>query len=347
MAKFLNKKEQVFDLELTSYGKYLFAIGKFKPVYYAFYDDNVIYDGAYAHISESQNKIHTRIKQETPYIESLVLFEDIDNKIPEVPKINAAGDGVISINTVPMGPQKPRFDNFRYYNSIGDSLFDGKQQNLVPAWKVVSLSSKITSSALQETDTSITELDIPQVNISLSYRKEIKSYDSILELDGYPSLNTATSEILNSDSFTSAIFSDDNVITLEMDDPVIYIDELNTEVLTENFDIEVFILEAGQTNKSLKRKYFREKAQQVVDGLMISENPDINYDFSPTTDSIEYYFDILRDNKVNQKMACKLANKFNKSSFYISLDFDCEQQEQENFYNDIYGSEVVPEICLD
>ena len=42
MAKFTNKKEQVFDLQLTSYAKYLMSIGKFKPAYYAFYDDNVL-----------------------------------------------------------------------------------------------------------------------------------------------------------------------------------------------------------------------------------------------------------------------------------------------------------------
>jgi len=53
MAKFLNKKEQVYDLKLTSYGHYLMSVGKFKPVYYAFFDDNILYDGAYAAVSES------------------------------------------------------------------------------------------------------------------------------------------------------------------------------------------------------------------------------------------------------------------------------------------------------
>ena len=47
MAKFLNKKEQVYDLKLTSYGHYLMSMGIFEPVYYAFFDDNIIYDSAY------------------------------------------------------------------------------------------------------------------------------------------------------------------------------------------------------------------------------------------------------------------------------------------------------------
>ena len=47
MAVFLNKKEQVIDFRLTSYGHYLFSNGDFKPEYYGFFDDNVIYDVEY------------------------------------------------------------------------------------------------------------------------------------------------------------------------------------------------------------------------------------------------------------------------------------------------------------
>ena len=48
MAKFLNRKEQVYDLKLTNYGHYLLSIGQLEPIYYAFLDDNIIYDGKYA-----------------------------------------------------------------------------------------------------------------------------------------------------------------------------------------------------------------------------------------------------------------------------------------------------------
>ena len=36
---FFNKKEEVMDIELTQYGKYLLSQGKFKPVFYAFFDE--------------------------------------------------------------------------------------------------------------------------------------------------------------------------------------------------------------------------------------------------------------------------------------------------------------------
>lgn len=79
--KFIDKKERVMDLKLTSYGHYLLSSGKFEPAFYAFYDDNVLYDGAYAQITESANKIHDRIKNKTQYLESQVLFEDVENKL--------------------------------------------------------------------------------------------------------------------------------------------------------------------------------------------------------------------------------------------------------------------------
>ena len=39
------------------YGKQLLSMGKMKPVYYAFFDDNIMYDGEYAGITENQNII--------------------------------------------------------------------------------------------------------------------------------------------------------------------------------------------------------------------------------------------------------------------------------------------------
>ncbi len=60
MAKFINKKEQVFDLQLTTYGRKMLSVSSFKPTYYAFFDDNVVYDGDYIGLNdEKQNEIIT------------------------------------------------------------------------------------------------------------------------------------------------------------------------------------------------------------------------------------------------------------------------------------------------
>ncbi|MBV02871.1 MAG: hypothetical protein CML45_00605 [Rhodobacteraceae bacterium] len=337
MAKFLDKKERVLDLELTSYGKYLFSVGKFKPVYYAFYDDNIIYDGAYANITESQNNVHVRVKEETPYLGSLVLFEGIDNKLQKIPRVDETGKGIISIDTVALEPEKPRFDNFRYDNAIGDSLLDGRDNSLAPAWKVLTLRGLIESSSQKETSTSITELNIPQVNIKLNYKKIITERDII------PSNPNA-----DLSNFESLVFEDNRVIQLKMDDPMIYIDEVNTQILNENFDVEVFLLEDGDQKQSLTRKFFENKKEQIVNGIMMSDQPEVNFlNEQMTKNAVEYYFDIKKDADVDQSIACKSIELYNKQTYYVNLDFDCEFSDIENFYNDIYGSEVVPEICRD
>ena len=83
MAKFLNKKEQVIDFQLTPYGKRTLALGTFKPVYYSFFDEGIIYDGKYASLdNEKQNEIHERIKDDTTFLEGILSFVELENTVP-------------------------------------------------------------------------------------------------------------------------------------------------------------------------------------------------------------------------------------------------------------------------
>jgi len=60
--EFFNKKEDVIDLQLTNYGRYLLSQGKLQPKYYSFFDDNIMYNASAADISELQNRSAERIK---------------------------------------------------------------------------------------------------------------------------------------------------------------------------------------------------------------------------------------------------------------------------------------------
>ena len=132
---------------------------------------------------------------------------------------------------------------------------------------------------------------------------------------------------------------------------MIYVDEVNTELLTDNFDVEVFKVntDTGDTKvlNDLERKFFETKIDQVVNGLMVSPNQLSNDNTELTKKAVEYYFDFVKDKNVDKDTVCKQLQIFNKSSYYIDLDIDCDEVSVENVYNDIYGSEVVPEICQD
>tara|TARA_R110000824_G_scaffold46692_7_gene133829 strand:+ start:22140 stop:23207 length:1068 start_codon:yes stop_codon:yes gene_type:complete len=354
MAKFLNKNEQVLDIQLTNYGRHLISVGKFKPVYYAFYDDNIIYDGQYTGATEKQNDVISRIKNDSQYIGSLSTFEDQENTLRTS---NAGTTGTenyfnTDVNNI---TDEPKAENYIYTAMIGDAFLDGETQN-APAWKIVALEGEISSSTPIDTKN---DIRIPQVNIEINYVKEVQDYDPDILLKEENFRETLAS---------TDTFKDGRVIKLIKQDLMVYGDEVNTELLTENFDIEVFeilkdakraVCPTCEKGDVLKRKYFTSTNTAIAGGEMnvvvgldgnmmaIEANAEPNNkDTSITQDSVAYYFDILTDGSVDKKTACKLSSDFNKNSYYIDLDFDCERiKEEEILELDIYGKVTEPDIC--
>ena len=351
MAKFINKKEQVYDLKLTSYGHYLLSIGRFKPEYYAFFDNNIVYDSKYIGITEDQNDIQKRIKEDTHYIESLVSFEDVE----EAAVNTLVDDGTLVYFETDITPtiQNPRKDSFRFTSIIGDAHLNAERQS-VPAWKVVALNGTILSSSLEDTKNNY---NIPQVNILLNYNKVIEQYNP---LEAYMPDSSARKVIS-----TSKVFSDNKVVKLYKEDLMIYAEELNTDILNENFDVEIFELEHdgipalssdGHNTDRLTRLFFMEDKERIMGGLMGEDSQGyidplrtdaVTSDYNYTSSSVGYYFDFVQDYRINPVEACKASAVFNKQSYYVNLDFDCDNiQDPYADGTDLYGPVTEPEICL-
>jgi len=341
--KFLNKKEQVIDFKLTSYGHYLLSAGKFKPVYYGFYDDNVLYDGRYAAITESANSIHNRIKENTQYLESQTHFEEVGgaSKLIDVGSMTYYAGDVMPIMIY------PRKDTFRFEQMIGDAYLEG-DTNVAPAWKIVALNGEITASAQKDYTNN---WQIPQLNIQLNYRKRISDINYLGDL--------ATGSMRQAVGISKR-FSDRKRIELISDDLLLYTEELNTVLLVDNFDIEVFEVMTGALparcptcpkQDLLKRKYFANNYERVESGLIDETylkrmHNNSNNSLTITTSSVSYYLDIQKDKQINNQLACRSAEIFNKKSFYIDLDFDCAAPPPGMAAPyDIYGAVTEPEIC--
>lgn len=344
MSRFLNKKEEVIDLKLTSYGKHMLGRGNFKPTYYAFFDDNVVYDSQYFGRVEVQNEARKRIKDETQYLEGLILFEDLEKNI------NREGIGEINFFAVDIEPtqESPRKDMFRFDQVLGDAFLQGGTQ-VAPAWKAVSLENRILSSSFMDAQNNSR---VPQIHLTASYSLQTVKADIYYE-ESFNSLEPRKYELATNQ------FVDDEIIFLHRQDPLFYFEEMNTELLVKNFDIEVFEFidtTSGEEFEHLKRKYFERTKPQIVNGFMQEQNnPAEDTEFlyaeaseklSPQT--VKYYFDLVIDGDIPKKQACKAAEEFNKDSYYIDLDFDCSTMEDEDdLMFDIYGSATEAEICLD
>ena len=76
--KFFDQKEEVLDIQLTHYGRHRLSKGQWKPEYYAFFDDNVLYDGGYGGVTEAKNDIEDRIQNTTPSLRTQYSFTGRD-----------------------------------------------------------------------------------------------------------------------------------------------------------------------------------------------------------------------------------------------------------------------------
>jgi hypothetical protein len=330
--KFLNKKEQVLDIQLTPYGKQKLSMGELKPTYYAFFDDNIAYDRRYFTSAslELQNDIHKRIKEETQYLETQAIFKQVLSG-------TLVAGGIISDVTLTQPDNIYTTDSF-----IGDALLQSEQSNVAPAWKVVAMQSTISSSVPVFTGSLITSREaeternrgIVQINLNANYDLKAQVFQPSVAIDD-----------IRDTERTSDLFADNTVAKLEYDDPLIYVEELNTELLTDNFLIEVF--EVPEDNEgSLRRLNFRDRIPQVVNGLLVHSTPQTSNQ-ELDTDSVEYYFSIDKDYQIEPSIACKYVNQFNTEDYLIDLDFDCEDTEDEDVFFDIYGRVTESEICPD
>lgn len=321
--KFLNKKEQVFDIQLTPYGKHKLSAGDLSPTYYAFFDDNILYDIKYSSgsVEEAQNDIHPRIKQETQYLESQAIFRQVLSG-------TVVQGGVLQETIYEQDENLFTSEGF-----IGDAKLLSEDTDVAPAWKLISMQNNISSSNLEDTKNN---LKVPQINITASY---------ILQSTDLQDIEFREEGVRQANSRTQP-FVDGRVIELDMNDPLIYLEELNTELLTENFDIEVFQVTRGTNEDDFRQLFFESESPQVVNGMLVSTQPIIN-NSEITTGSVEYYFSIAKDHEVDPKIACKYINQFNTENYLIDLDFDCSDVGGEDLYFDIYGRVTESEICPD
>lgn len=181
---FFDKKEEVLELKLTPYGRHLLSQGKLKPAFYAFLDDDIIYDSAAAGFTESNHEVKNRIIDETPCLKPHYTMNSVETTINEyeVDELELAKARTIDnyVNEY-LNSYRPVTDlNLKYLqNTIGTS---DSAKNNSPRWDLVNLegeiikavkttNSQVSSSVeyLNDIDTPSIVSNIPQIDIEIDY----------------------------------------------------------------------------------------------------------------------------------------------------------------------------------
>lgn len=327
---FKDKKEEVLEIELTAFGKHLLSKGKFKPVYYSFFDDDIVYDWKYSGDSqEDQNYAETRILEETPTNEVQVSFSSAEKRVYEQVEMVRTGNKELK-EAFQATPE-------RHYSLSAPLGKSSVLDDFFPAWQINLYGSGIASDTTVDQGDHPT-LQIPQINVD-----KINYKTRVIPLEGSGEERTPwydTTSIAYEEQF-----DDGSSLIVKPQHLILEVDEENTQPLSENFDIEIFIIEDevidGNTVESLTPLNFIKRNENIKDGILLDEQEVDSLDEEDIDETyVEYYFDVFTDKDVSKELLCKLGYRTNYSKRgYIKVE--CDERELDSAA-DIYESDVEP-----
>ena len=264
---FLDPKEQVIDLQLTSYGRYLLSKGNFKPASYAFFDDDILYDkGATqsdksAPSNELQNDIEIRIQDETPRLSAQTIYRGAQvGTISENPQhINNLMPGIVADKSEKRYSLVETPDSsYIFTYPIGNSAYNTKN---IAAWDINFLKAPLNKALgywVGKNDDVPTTF-IPQLDCTLKFKMYLYPSDpNAPEKSNHPNKLTEIKQVYgqnvenNDGTRTPFVLKDDSYLVYVDDFAFLKIEEANTEFLKENFELEVFRIK--QEAKTLTKK---------------------------------------------------------------------------------------------
>lgn len=294
---FFNKKEDVLKIELTPHGRQLLMKGELKPEYYAFFDDDILYDTQYTGASNNTDA-KTRIITDTPSLKPPTTLTSIESKY--------------------WNAHTKEEDNILLY-PIGTNRATSKGAN---GWEATAIMGEFSSSLayMSSSDAPLPKIkgtlsalhNIPQVECEMNFTMSVGLYGK----DKY----------LSQDYDSSEIAEDNTFIKLTTKPLILHLLEKNGFSYKDSLSIEVFKYEPG-SNTFFNKMYF--SAPPPDQELSVFDEIDIDERIGDTSvfvgpDSVENYFFVSRDGEINRRDLCRGIKKLKEKSIYLGLEINCE-----------------------
>ena len=316
---FFNTKEEVLDIQLTPYGKSLLSKGKWKPVYYEFFDDDVIYDFSYIDSSkeETNNEAIQRIK-DTPRTKSQYTFEGADIRLKEYKE-------QLRNSAEPKG-----LDQFlEKIKSLSTSFLPLGNSSLSQE-KYPYIRAKFLQGEIESSETSINITGLPN-NIKIINLKDLKY--KVIPYENQQSLQQRAQNRLQPLSNPNVIPNAEQEYRYEIEENNILIDlyEYFTDDEIENFEISLFEI---QGEEEIKIHFEDKQGQYKVENNLLKENEDYTDYVTKkasgrfdNTNFAEYFFDIQVDKEIDQRIICQNFTKeeINKLKMVYGYDISCDE----------------------
>jgi hypothetical protein len=344
--QYFDSKEEVLDIELTQYGRYLLSQGVWKPHYYAFFDENVIYDSQYAGPTENKNDIEKRIQDETPLLKTQATFTGRDEYLY---------DGVGDEDERSALGLYEKHNVLPYY--LGNSSLESTK---TPAYKIQFLEGKVKELQYNLTGNLRTELTgtstrsnysqqllkIPQIESQVEFKISVADPEEVFtKFEISPALTPGR------------IYKDNTIVVVGPEQILLAVEEQNSSFDYKNFDIEIFEIVSGSTGplgeETLAPLSFIKPIEMVKDNLLLDRKEanllagrigGLSPELDPTY--VEYYFNINVDEEIDRNVICKAISELKSDDFLVDIDIECPDLATP-FESDIYASDSTSEDCPD
>jgi hypothetical protein len=316
---FFDKKEDVIDIELTPYGKHLLSLGKMKPMYYAFFDDDILYNinsVQSASLTEENTESFERIMSTTPTLRPMKSFIGVETQINRQ-------DFYLSEEKI----SYPSVNERTHYllNPIGTN---DQTSTKSPAWEMTFIQGDINSVTKIISSATYGYEQIPQIETDITYTMSIENENTYSENErGRQSSPYKPS---------STVYDDGTFVHLEEQQVLLNILEKNGFSYKDGIEVEVFLVDEIDSN-ILKPLKFVKRSKSVIDGKLVDEveqaDPEIDESY------VEYYFDLRVDKEIPEPDICEGLRELKSKDIYLDLEVECEDREGVDI--NIYGTRVT------
>ena len=344
--KFFDPKEEVLDVQLTQYGRYLLSKAQWRPVYYAFYDDNVLYDANYGGLStENKNDAESRIQEDTPLLRTQAtftgrdeyLFDGLDDEIDR-----ARLSSYEKLNVIPMSLGSTALDSTKtpaFKIQFLEGTIDNLENNMTGAARSTNIPAPSITTYSQQL------LKIPQIESDIEFKISVVDPDD-------PQVKFEVDPALT----PGGTYTDGASVVVGPEQILLIVEEKNATFDYENFDIEVYEItdETGPLGEQVMNQLSFVKPLEMVENNILIDKKEAELKAGringqmPTLDPtyVEYYFNVNVDSEIDENTICKAISELKSKNILIDTDIECPDL-LTPIRTNIYTSTAEDEECPD
>ena len=273
---FFNKKEEVIDIKLTQFGKDLLSRGHFKPVYYRFFDDDILYHSQFVNNSENQNDVESRILENTPKLKTQHLTYGVETNFNMETERIASGESEIfksiTKNADPSIQERILLYPLHEYSVGSDTAPSFNIRNHGKAFEEGVTFLKLTDSGIKK--------NIPQISIFPKYTitEDRSSTTEPRMVDDQTHIDLMAEKV---------IFADNSSLSVESKGFIVDVEENNSYHGLDNFELQIFeVIETDGKDDTLRRLITHEEINKYFD---ITTDQDIKNMKLTTSRSKNFY----------------------------------------------------------